>query len=261
MDDNPPESKLKQIRTYQGDVASAIEKQKESLYSIQKAEKDARESLGEGPSSPLKRPPFIFTASILLIVLGGAGGWFAYNEFLKQNTPPSPDIPENRFISTEESVNIEIPGLTRDSLIETVSQEYSESLKHIVLKMGNELATSTPFLEKLGVFAPGSLVRALMPNFMLGTAGDTPFLIFKIKSFENAYAGMLTWEKNFTEKLDEGYVFKDMVYKNKDARALYSNTEIILLYSFLERDYLIITENTDTLDMLIDRLIREKLAR
>ena len=113
---------------------------------------------------------------------------------------------------------------------------------------------------------------------MFGSIGENPrshFAIFKLKSFENAFAGMLEWESNiqrdigpifptweYARNLDPNTPFRDVATRNKDARVLATaEGEVALLYSFFDNNILIVTDNLGTLRTLIDRLTREKLLR
>ncbi len=265
MEGAPEEkSKLKQIRTFQGDVATALERQRESLVSIQRAE------VAKGGAAPSRggRPIIFFFGAFLLLALGALGAWFAYNEYLRKTAPPEMVAPESRFIPAEESERLD-NTLPRESLFAAITPAESGKLKHIILD-----TTSAEFLEKLESRAPGSLVRALEPEFMLGALGQSRFLIFRLASFENGFAGMLKWEESLAQDLGPLFstkalltnigpesVFKDTVSKNKDARVLYSSTTPVILYSFFDNRMLIITENFGTLETLIERLTRELLLR
>jgi hypothetical protein len=109
----------------------------------------------------------------------------------------------------------------------------------------------------------------------LGEAKQSNFIIFRLSSFENAFAGMLAWEETLAE--DIGPLFKnstklatlyptkefeDITARNKDARVLRSETgEILLLYSFFDNNTLIITENDEAMRSLINKLSSSLLSR
>ena len=109
---------------------------------------------------------------------------------------------------------------------------------------------------------------------MFGTFGESAFLIIKLASFENAFAGMLMWEKSLSQDIGPLFataeflrsvppetVFTDITDRNKDIRILALGGQPILLYSFLDNNTLIITDSMETLRTLIDRLTQEKLSR
>ncbi len=291
------ETPLKQIRTFQGDVAEAIQKQQESLVSIQRAEHLRRDpeqlardaSLQDADSKRRKEFFFLFLGSLVLLALGTLGAWFAYNEFTSEAAPPSMTAPANRFISANAEINLDLATSSRELLIDTLSAARdnleSGQLRHIVLRNISEdeskLLSMSAFLKMLESRAPGSLVRALDPLFMFGAVGESPavggasvFLIIKLTSFENAFAGMLAWEKNLAADIGPLFAtakllrdlppessFVDIVDRNKDIRILAFENQPILLYSFFGNNMLIITDRIETLRTLIDRLTREKLSR
>ncbi|MEK7147914.1 MAG: hypothetical protein AAB758_01295 [Patescibacteria group bacterium] len=198
-------------------------------------------------------------------------------------------MPENRFITPQQTIEIDLTGASRDKALEAIQEETGgvreDELKHLVLRKGvgpaAPLITSTEFFLILGGAVPSNLIRAFEPLFMLGTLGESRFLIFKISSYDNAFGGMLNWENrmpsdigpifstnDLVKNIPSTYVFKDIVSKNKDVRALFApitpestSTIPVLLYSFFDNRMLIITESLDTLKVLIDRLTQESLSR
>ncbi len=281
------ETPLKQIRTFQGDVAEALEKQRESLVSIQRAEQLKKSSGWSAPSMPesiQKRKQFFYLllGSLFFIVLGAIGIKFGFNEFLRKTAPPEIAVPENRFLSASTEMALDLSGASRETIITSLSTTTEGvsrgELKHIVLNKivgeETELLTTSEFLKALESRAPGNLVRAFDPLFMYGVLGDSVFLIIRLVSFENAFAGMLTWEKSLGQDIGPLFatreflislplepVFIDLTDRNKDIRILSLDNQPIFLYSFFDNDTLIITDTLETLRTLIDRLNREKLSR
>lgn len=286
---NPEEeTPLKQIRTFQGDIAEALEKQQESLVSIQRAEHLRRGSVGASDdtsarNNKTRRESFLLIfGSLLLFALGTAGAWFGYNEFVRKTTTPATAVPASRFLSPNQETSLDINTSSREALInalfDTTSNVALGELRHIVLRKtaGGDriLLTTSEFLNILEIRAPGSLLRAFNPLFMFGALGKSSFLIIKLDSFENAFAGMLVWEKNLAEDLGPLFatapllknitpesVFTDITDRNKDIRILVLEGRSVLLYSFFDNNMLIITDNIETLRTLIERLTREKLSR
>jgi hypothetical protein len=175
---------LKQIRTFQGDVAEALQKQQESLVSIQRKEQLRRDSLGlsdnTAPSiSKTRKESFLLiSGSLLLFALGAIGVWFAYTEFINKTSTPSLAVPATRFVSVNEETILDITTSSREALINTLFVATSnvaleEDLRHIVLRKVTEtdksLLSTSEFLGILETRAPGSLVRAFDPLFMFGT--------------------------------------------------------------------------------------------
>lgn len=142
-----PTSELKQIRTFQGDVASALSGQKESIFSIHQSEVTRKRSLGteestDEKSDEQKRKDFLFLSlgSALLIILGTLGAWYGYREIIKRNTPPVLSVPQNRFISATSEVELGLTGLNRESFAlgfsEALTENPREALRHVIGKIG-----------------------------------------------------------------------------------------------------------------------------
>lgn len=291
-----PAPALKQIRTFQGDIAEALKRQQESLVSIQR-----REHIKHGPpvspeqvAANKKRVQFFYLlmGSLVLFVLGGVGAWYGYQEFVRRTVAPIVAGPANRFISPSTSTNLDLANLSREMLIThlidaTINIPDGE-LRHINLRKAQASTTGTPtmlktdeFLKILQSRAPGILVRALNPLFMFGALGTnstttraSTFLIIKLDSFDNAFAGMLEWEQNMNQDigvifstapllqtLPAGTTFTDLTDRNKDMRILSLAGEPIMLYSFFEGNMLIITDRLETMRTIVEQLVREKLSR
>lgn len=269
---------LKQIRTFQGDVAEALQREQRSLVSIQQAEhlknSSARSSTDKPPVNSRRTELFyLVLGSLVLFILGAVGVWYTYDEFMRRSATPITTAPANRFISADTETNLNLAVDSRETLINTLSAAVRGTavgeLRHIILPL-----STSEFLNILGSQAPGSLTRAFDPLFMFGAFGESAFLIIKLISFENAFAGMLAWEKNLNQDIGPLFVtaelsrnispestFTDITDKNKDIRVLALDGEPILLYSFFDNNMLVITDHIETLRTLNDRLAREKLSR
>ena len=275
----PDETPLKQIRTFQGDVAEALQREQRSLVSIQQAErlkKGSTSSATDTASENTKRKReifFLFLGSLTLFVLGTVGAWYAYNEFVRRTVTPIMTAPANRFVSANTEINLTLTATSREALINTLADAVRGAPSGELIHINFSLST-IKFLEMLGTRAPGSLVRAFDPLFMFGAFGESTSLIIKLVSFENAFAGMLAWEKNLNQDIGPLFstaelsrnvapesTFTDVTDKNKDVRMLALGDQPVLLYSFFDNNMLIITDHIETLRILMDRLTREKLSR
>lgn len=282
---------LKQIRTFQGDVANALHDQKESLFSIQQTERLKRSS-GRSvapepePANPeQKRAAVYLLAGLALAAAGTFAAWFGYSQYAKKTAPPVIAAPASRFISPQDETDINFASTTRETLVAAVTEKSAGtaagSITHLVMRQGSAsgapLATTAQFLAKLNAQAPGNLVRAFDPLFMIGSLGSHRFLIIKVSSFENAFPGMLAWEADMAadigplfasnealKTIPSDSVFTDVISKNKDVRVLAgtgTSTEPLLLYTFFENRLLIITDGLDALQTIVDRLAQELLSR
>jgi hypothetical protein len=149
------------------------------------------------------------------------------------------------------------------------------------------LASSADFFNALELGPPPQLFRSLRSEFMFGlhgTGASEPFLILKTDFYEGAFSGMLDWEETAVADL-EGLIttarassqaastseasvpepspaFKDEVIQNRDARVLRDAAgKSVMLYSFPDRETIIIATNEATLTELFDRLSAARFER
>ena len=144
----------------------------------------------------------------------------------------------------------------------------------------------TELLGALEASAPPALVRALEPVPLFGIhgiRGNQPFLLFSVTSYDHAFDGMLLWEKEIlqdiglvfgvdsrallnapasttAETLARRLSFRDVVVRNKDIRAVFDAAgRIIFLYSFLDKQSLLITTNEDTFRALLLKVSKGRI--
>lgn len=146
-----------------------------------------------------------------------------------------------------------------------------------VTRDGQSLST-TDFLAALEAGAPPALVRALGPTPVLGVYGSgQTFLLLSVVSYDHAFSGMLSWEQNLvedmgplfgvsarevldevgsttTEALQSIITIKDAIIRNKDVRAAFDpEGKIVFMYSFVDKQTLVMTASEDTLKMLVSK--------
>jgi len=275
-------STLKQIRTFQGDIAEALKREQSSMVSIQRAEsrKQAAQPIHYvSPEEKARRRKLfsLILGTLILVILGSTGAWYTYNEFVRRTSPSESDTPVNRFITVNEEETIKLETISRDSIIRALaSVSIDAGIRELHQVNLQPIYFTVDLLEALEVRAPGPLVRAFGPLFMLGVLGESRFIILGLESFESAFAGMLAWERDLAEDLGPLFstrellrsipnastpIFIDVTDRNKDIRELRVEGKTILLYSFFDNEKLVITDSLDTLRTVLDRLRREKLAR
>ena len=145
------------------------------------------------------------------------------------------------------------------------------------------LLTAKEFITLMKFYIPDIITRTLLPDYMVGMFSfdkNLPFIILKTSYFENAYAGMLSWENDIEKDFQvlfrlSGYEnsggilaeltptaskkFTDAVIVNKDVRLLRNEAgEIILLYGIIDKETIIITVNDASFKEIISRLYKEK---
>jgi hypothetical protein len=295
----------KALRTFEGDIQEAVEKRNASTASMVIAEqaKTVPSSLEQKrPPSNLWKKLLISIASILLICIGVGGGLYIY---LKSPLAPSaPAVPAPAgipsIIPTDSQKTLDVSGLGSDAARAAVESALSStangngSILQIVpvekTTAGTEsMLDASDFLSLLALPAPDILSRSLNGQWMLGTYDDggtaAPFMILTDDFFQNAYAGMITWESTMPDDLSNvfGYAdktseesgtstiasyftiqgsFKDGVIENKDVRLFTAaNGAALVLYSFVDNDTIVITTDENALAGIINRLEKQTFTR
>ena len=298
------ESLVKPLETYRGDIEQLVQNKNVSMLSIAAAEAERRAGAKTTPEeAAAARKNILSGMRTTAMVVGGiafigvAAGLVAYL-FLRTSTTPIPQTLQAPFISVDETAAITVsPGESHGDLMNSLTSIQ----KSVSLSLGlieRELpvtASSTasgqmapmdaqPFLTALSPSIPQSLLLTIQPQYLLGIHvydGNQAFLILKVDSYEQGYAGMLAWESTMYNDLlplfiytppqhipEEGVAtstpnspqfiqtgFTDSIVENHDARVIENSTgDIIFLWTFLDRNTIVITTNDATLREIISRL-------
>lgn len=295
------ESSMKLVRTYQADVVETMKKQKSSLTSMVLAEKEKQKgkpTLETKPRKIFDRKIIILIVSTLIILVVG---YFGY-QMVKPNTnnPEVTEITEQKIstlILPNYKREIYVDRIKRDNIVNALKQQDNETSiplgyviqfylttedasKSFIIEGESDyklLVTTESFFDGIEAKIPDSLIRNLGQNFIIGyhsSLGNNPFLILEVKSYNNAFAGMMDWEKTMFRDLSPTFVrqdssisldnnpFQDIVVSNKDVRAILNEKgKIELAYSFPNPETLIIANNETTLQEIYRRVTNARLER
>jgi len=282
-------SKLKNLRTYSSDMVEAVRTNEMSVIKIALAEKNRQEQ-----EAVYKKAEGTKTSKVLFaiggLILIGLAVWGSSYVLEKKKISDNAIINKNQkvetFINYDNSYFVDITNATNVvgivSAINSKRIEKEEGISAIFFTKKNEDITTAvskdDFLSVLKVTAPSSLVRSLSEDFLLGeylkkeSVGKetSVFLIFGINNYNLAYASMLDWEKSMLQDLfvlfnikisdSDNSLFekswRDIIINNKDARVLYGeNGEGVLFYSFINKNNLIITSNSETFKEIISQVL------
>ena len=278
----------KSLRTYQGDVEEAVAKNKFSsstIYVAEQKKKIVEQIKNPEPPKPPKdytiRNEVFITAGIVLLFLGAVtvGTMF----YLKSRNQVVVEQRKNTLISySEEKImptrNSNGEGLVQNFLAEKLAFKLPQNS---ILYINTVSASSTPMevgkvLALIAPQMPSSLVRSLGKEYMIGIySSDTnePFIILTTKDFASSFSGMLKWEKKmgvdfgklfslpeYTDSITPD--FKDEALQNKDLRILQDvNSKTVLLYSFIDKNTLVITTNENIFSAVVSKYNISKQIR
>ncbi len=213
---------------------------------------------------------------IFLLVAGlGIGTWLILKGGNSGQTESFLQPPKSLIFSNKQKI-ITLKSESRSELTGIIQQALDSPLDlntilnlpiFIETKEKKEFLTAQRFLDILGITPPANLTQSLEGSFTLGVfylKKNSPFLIFRIRSFDLGKSGALNWEKTMARDLreimriqtllPETRHFQDKVIKNHDTRILYDDANNpALIYAFFGKNYLVITSDSDTFEEIIRR--------
>lgn len=304
-------SVLKPLQTYERDIAEMIrnhqtsvvqvkmaaEKKDEALPAKEKVEVKAMRAEAAGLPTPAResRTPlfnkFFVVFSFVFILGGGAALAYIYFTGTTSNTPvvvtPSK---QTTLIAANASLPFAIDSLTQRQIADGFRTQISgaftdNSIVHIPFtqKVNGEVVDVSPstFFEYATLTTPPRLLRAMNTEFFSGiyVMGDVhPVFLVGISDFDNAYDGMLTWEKTAFQDF-ESFIrtartaapatailpqpaFIDLVIANKDARVLRDTAgNIVMAYSFISNSMLLLADSEEAFKEVVARYTTSQLTR
>jgi hypothetical protein len=245
--------KLKSIRTLQTDVQELSKKGISFADIATESEKRGGLAAEEVSKFSLKKLSVIFITIVVIIGVGFGSFWLF-----------------NRRQQEKQAVSLlPKPILVSDQQVEAVADLNSiQSALKTPIRINNLLyismtVKSEEFFKIIKANPPLELINSLDGRFMLSKfylSKEWPILIFKIRSYESAFAGMIKWEKTISSDLTDIFSpskpgdFQDKVIQNHDARVLNDeNGNSVLIYSFINQNYLVIAQNEEPLKEIFRR--------
>lgn len=207
---------------------------------------------------PAPQAPFIFVDSAQVVSL----------------TPESTRTEAMQRLQTAQQESTLSLGLIEQLLVTTGS---GETLQQVGIQ--NLLALFAPTI-------PEQFLRTLGPTYLLGVHSydeNQAFLVLLVDSYDSAYAGLLAWEPTMRSDLSPLFTrtppihaaplsaatstasstppsstvaltFVDRIVENHDARVIQNSYgDILLLWTFLSRNVVVIATNEATLREIISR--------
>ncbi|MBI4691911.1 MAG: hypothetical protein HY773_00475 [Candidatus Terrybacteria bacterium] len=266
------EDKIPALRTYKTDTSEYVKKRGVSLIEIAAEEARGRGiKIEEENRFSLKKIIIISASSVIIIGISFAGIWF-FTKGQKEGQPTSFLKP---ILISEDQVEIYVypenyPRVLNEIKKAIQSQTRINQLLYVSLvrQVGESKVAvgSREFFRITGASPPQELLDSLENEFMLSKfyfTKDCPILIFKVAAFDSAFAGMMKWETAMADDFKDVFslelsnarsFFEDREIQNRDIRVLNDkDSQPLLLYSFMGRDYLIITTDEEPLKEIFRR--------
>ncbi len=270
---------VRSIRTYRSDAEEAVQKGHTSVIDIAVAENKRRQQTPAAYEKKKSKAFFLPSIILILIALVVAGGTYYFWMVGSQTISEAGQSATTSFI---QSTNTEIfpidPKNPIVSLNAEINNNNSVPIGSIINLVptganGTAIATSTDFFSSIGITVPTQIALSLDGTYMLGSSisvPNHPFIILGVSSFENAFAGMLSWEKTMRQDFG-GFIeiehqseplvalspetFSDTTIENQGIREILdASSSPLLLYAFVGTTKLVITTDEATMAMIITDL-------
>ncbi len=248
-------------------------------------------------SEPPKLPSHLGKALFYIIaslIIAGGGAWGAYYLYSRSalsvvEKPAQPTLAalSKSIVPADSQTKIAIDGKNAKDLYQSIKSELDaaqspNTLKDVALTSNASGATKRASADEaataLGIAVPDMIQRTLASDWMLGTYADVggtkhPFIVAKTNLFQNAFAGMLEWEKTMPKDFkpyangalptDNSGRFIDEIVKNKDVRAYVAGPEqnTLFLYSFINNSLIVLSDNEIALAEIVTRLENQAYVR
>ncbi len=259
-------SNIPALRTLKTDTAEFVEKGGVSLVDIatEEAKRSGLKYKEKISKVPFKKIILISIGVFVIIGIGFGGYWF----FTKnQQEEQSNQLLARPILAADDQievfVDLENPQKFLNNLQSAIqSQIRPNHLLNIFVPLD-----SREFLKIIGTNPPLEFPYSLDSKFMLAKfylTKDWPILVFKIRDYDSAFAGIIKWERYMAADLQGLFLsqnlnnannfFEDKVVQNHDTRILNDKDgNSILIYSFINRNYLVITTNEEPLKEIFRR--------
>ncbi len=278
-------------------MSEAVKKGRETTASIFSAEEARRRGEGDAAGGMPAESFFLgfrTKTSAAAVLFGGAllalGAGFLFFVLLQRNVPPQITPAAHALVFVNKETKINVGTLDRADIEKQVlaAQKETVAFNNMMAitfireisdpETGGVREEVAGIGEVLPLFAqemPPDFIRALSGEYLYGiysVGGNMPFLILKVRSYENAFAALLEWEKTMAILRDFKVLlgvnrfppvaikeFADILIKNRDARTIYDEEKApILYYSFVDKETLVFTTDRTTFDELLNRLATPK---
>ncbi len=213
---------ISSIRTYESDVAQVITEKgtstTEMVIAENKKETGEEAVIVHKDSTNSGRKSLLAILSLILIGAGIIGAYYLYSisplapsktPVIQQTAAPVSLIP------SDSQITLAVDGLTTNAVLTKLRALISspkpagtiqEIIPYVTVKNIKTRVTANEMVALMDIPAPNMLTRSLTANWMLGTYTDkqnktSTFVVITNNFFQNAFAGMLSWESVISDDL------------------------------------------------------------
>ena len=276
--------KNKNVKTYAEDMAKVIESGERGIIKKIIHEQEEPEAEKKNLSPESKKNKLFMLVSVALVVLAFLTiiSIIVFRQKIFTVAVAPQFVP---IIFTDQNKFLEIGGLNKDKIIQTVLNEMNTAkvkvggIEGIYFTNDKNPVLLREFVKLIGgSFVPGQTIF-VSDNYLLGVVNNKAkdlFILLKVRSFADIFDGMKAWENKMFYDLhgffgigitsETNYLltknFEDGIVENKNARILYDNEgKIILMYVFADDTSVVITDTQETVHEIMLRLASGQIKK
>jgi len=199
------------LRTYSDDFSKEAKEEGATTFSVLAAEQDAGpHTTGVVVDSPLRK--YLYAGGgVTLLIIGGVGAYMGYAAYRAAQAPvviPS-EVSAPIFVEEREEVSGQGASL-KEAILRSATRPLSTNSVRFLYST-NATTTRDSIFVTAQISAPNILRRNVIgEGSMVGvlTAGgaQAPFFILAVTSYNETFAGMLSWESTMAEDLEEFFI-------------------------------------------------------
>ena len=282
MEDNKLQHKS--IETYAEDMAKVIETNEGGLIKKVIREQEEHEAQKNNLSPQSQRNRTFMFISVVLVVLS-LGAVISIVVFRQQSFTATIAPQFTPIIFTDQSKFLEIGGLAKDKISQSVSNEVRATkvkaggVEGIYITENKTILGLRKFLTLIEANLDQTKIIYTNDNFLMGVANkDTKsfFILVKMRSLPDIFDGLKSWENKMFYDLhgffgvgisaDTSYLltknFEDGIINNKNARILTDkNGDMVMAYTYVNDTSVVITNSISTVSEIILRLSAGTIAK
>ncbi len=271
-EDEIRKSKIPSLRTLKTDTAEYVKREKMSMVDIVAKEAEGRKLKPITKTQTSKSSKTIIVLSVFVVLAAAVSVYFIF-------LAPKPaekvenisNLPKPFVVAEQEA---EIAVLNNENNPEKFLGDIQTALTNPIRPNSllyiqfffqegesKNIISAKDFFKFAKISAPTGIFSYFDDRFMLAKfylSKDWPILIFKVNSYDYAFPMMLKWERTMADDFKNIFAFEnqdnledsfeDREIQNHDARVLSDKNGVsVLFYSFINKDYLVITTSEEAL--------------